>query len=52
MLETEQPLPRAGQNRAMVYDPRRDAVLLVLGAGGNDGKASLYAARIKLSPSK
>ncbi len=38
------PMP-AGQNRAMVYDEKRDLVLLVLGAGGDYGKASVYAMR-------
>ena len=34
-----------GQNRAMVYDPRRDVVFLVIGAGGDDGLAQVYALR-------
>jgi hypothetical protein len=39
---------RAGQNRAMVYDPRRDLVFLVLGARGGDvGEASVYAMRYR-----
>jgi len=41
-------LPRyAGQNRAMVYDPKRDLILLVLGAGGDTGKASVFALRYR-----
>lgn len=32
-----------GQNRAMVYDEKRDLVLLVL--GGNEGKAAVYGLR-------
>jgi hypothetical protein len=43
--EIAEPAERAGQNRAMVYDAKRDVVLLVLGAGGNAGKASVYALR-------
>ena len=38
---------RAGENRAMVYDARRDLVFLVLGAGGDDGLAQVYALRYK-----
>jgi hypothetical protein len=37
---------RVGQNRAMVYDARRDIVLLVLGQGGDDGVAQVYALRL------
>jgi hypothetical protein len=40
-----EPAERAGQNRAMVYDAKRDVVLLVLGASGNEGRASVYALR-------
>ncbi len=37
---------KVGQNRAMVYDPKRDLVLLVLGGRGGDvGEASVYALR-------
>lgn len=43
---TEPPM-RAGQNRAMVYDARRDLILLVLGGGGNDGKASVFALKYR-----
>lgn len=39
------PRGAAGQNRAMVYDPKHDLVLLVLGTGGDEGKASVYAMR-------
>ncbi|MCX6896986.1 MAG: hypothetical protein NTZ16_16170, partial [Verrucomicrobia bacterium] len=35
------PATRAGQNSAMVYDAKRDLILLVLGLGGNDGQASV-----------
>lgn len=38
---------RAGQNRALVYDPKRDLVLLVLGTGGDQGKASVFALRYR-----
>jgi hypothetical protein len=38
---------RTGQNRAMVYDARRDVVLLVLGAGGDAGRASVFALRYR-----
>jgi hypothetical protein len=38
---------RAGQNRAMVYDPTRDLVLLVLGTGGDQGRASVFALRYR-----
>ena len=37
----------AGQNRAMVYDPKRDLVLLVLGGRGDAGAASVYALRYR-----
>lgn len=36
-----------GQNRAMVYDPQRDLVLLVLGDGGDTGTAAVYALRYR-----
>jgi hypothetical protein len=39
------PRARAGQNRAMVYDSRRDLVLAVLGTGGDQGKAAVFALR-------
>ncbi|HUQ91366.1 MAG TPA: kelch repeat-containing protein [Bryobacteraceae bacterium] len=38
---------RAGQNRAMVFDASRNLILLVLGSGGNDGKASVYGMRYR-----
>ena len=38
---------KAGQNRAMVYDQKRDLVLLVLGPDGNDGKAVVYGLRYR-----
>jgi hypothetical protein len=37
----------AGQNRAIVYDPQRDLILMVLGAGGDAGKATIYALRYR-----
>jgi hypothetical protein len=46
-LAIPEPGPRTGQNRAMVYDEARDIVLLVLGAGGDDGRASVYALRYR-----
>ena len=45
-LDIPDPAQRTGQNRAMVYDPKRDAVLLVLGTGGDAGRASVYALRL------
>jgi len=39
------PARLAAQNRAMVHDPARDLVLLVLGLGGDQGRASVYALR-------
>ncbi len=36
---------QVGQNRAMVYDPKRGVILLVLGARGDDGVAQVYALR-------
>ena len=47
-----EPARRAGQNRAMVYDPKRDLVLLVLGTGGDDGKTFVYAMRYRHGRSK
>jgi hypothetical protein len=38
---------RMGQNRALVYDADDDLVLLVLGAGGDDGTVSTYALRYR-----
>ncbi|HEY2930988.1 MAG TPA: hypothetical protein VGK99_04515 [Acidobacteriota bacterium] len=40
-------IDRVGQNRAMVYDPRNDVVLLVLGPGGDKGQASVCALRYR-----
>lgn len=37
----------AGQNRAMVYDPARGLILLVLGGHGDDGQASVFALRYR-----
>lgn len=42
-----EPERRANQNRAMVYDAERDLVLLVLGAGGDAGRALVYALRFR-----
>jgi hypothetical protein len=45
------PMPRRAsldeynENRAMVYDGRHDLVLLVLGEGGDKGKAAVYGLR-------
>lgn len=39
--------PRTGENRAMVYDPKRDVIFLVLGEGGDEGLAQVYALRYK-----
>jgi N-acetylneuraminic acid mutarotase len=39
--------PKAGENRAMVYDAKRDLVFLVLGERGDDGVAQVYALRYK-----
>jgi hypothetical protein len=43
-IETQR---RASQNRAMVYDPKRNLVLLVLGTGGDAGQAFVYALRYR-----
>jgi hypothetical protein len=40
-----EPARRASQNRALVYDPKRDLVLLVLGEGGDAGLTQVYALR-------
>jgi hypothetical protein len=42
-----EPRTAAGQNRALVYDPKRDLVLLVLGTGGDRGQALVYALRYR-----
>jgi hypothetical protein len=41
------PAPRTGENRAMVYDPKRDLIFLVLGERGDEGLAQVYALRYK-----
>jgi hypothetical protein len=46
------PRNAAGQNRALVYDPKRDLVLLVLGTGGDRGQASVYALRYRHEEAK
>jgi hypothetical protein len=38
---------RMGWNDALVYDARRDLILLVAAAGGDTGKTSVYALRFK-----
>ncbi|HSB17877.1 MAG TPA: hypothetical protein VLE22_25735, partial [Bryobacteraceae bacterium] len=48
MTEVE-PRQRASQNRAMVYDPKRDLVLLVLGSRGDAGPAEVFAMRYRRS---
>jgi len=42
-----EPALRTGQNRAMVYDAKRDLILLVLGGGGDAGRASVFALRYR-----
>jgi len=42
-----EPACRASQNRALVYDPKRDLVLLVLGSGGDAGHTFVYAMRYR-----
>jgi hypothetical protein len=42
----------AGQNRALVYDPKRDVVLLVLGSGGDQGKTQVFALRYRHEDAK
>jgi len=42
----------ASQNRAMVYDPKRDLIFLVLGTGGDDGKAVVYVLRYRHSSAR
>ena len=46
-LDIPAPTRRVGQNRAMVYDAKRDLILLVLGEGGDDGRTSVYAMRYR-----
>jgi len=38
---------RMGWNDALIYDARKDLILLVAGEGGDTGKASVYALRFK-----
>jgi Galactose oxidase, central domain len=38
---------RMGWNHALVYDARRDVILLVAGASGDTGQASVYGLRFK-----
>jgi hypothetical protein len=42
-----EPRTAAGQNRALVYDTKRELVLLVLGTSGDRGQASVYALRYR-----
>jgi hypothetical protein len=46
MTEVE-PRQRASQNRSMVYDAKRDLVLLVLGSKGDAGPAVVFAMRYR-----
>jgi hypothetical protein len=41
------PRHRASQNRAMVYDAKRDVALLVLGSGGDAGPSAVFAMRYR-----
>jgi len=45
--DVKAPPGASGQNRAMVYDPQRDLVLLVLGSNGDEGTASVYGLRFR-----
>jgi len=45
--DVKAPPGASGQNRAMVYDPQRGLVLLVLGTNGDDGTASVYGLRFR-----
>jgi Galactose oxidase, central domain len=38
---------QSSQNRAMVYDPKRELIFLVLGTSGDEGMASVYALRYR-----
>ena len=42
-----EPRQRASQNRSMVYDAKRDLMLLVLGSGGDAGPAVVFAMRYR-----
>ena len=42
----------AGQNRGLVYEAKRDLVFLVVGAGGDQGKALVYALRYRHAEAK
>jgi hypothetical protein len=42
----------AGQNRALVYDAKRDLVLLVLGTRGDQGQAQVFAMRYRHDQAK
>ena len=43
IVPTATPVPAAGQNRALVYDAKRDVLLLV--AGSNTGQAVVHTVR-------
>lgn len=47
-----EPRRAAGQNRALVYDPKRDLVLMVLGEPGDAGKALVFALRYQHNEAK
>jgi hypothetical protein len=47
-----EPRVAAGQNRALVYDPQRRLVLLVVGTGGDRGTAKIYALRYQHTQAK
>jgi hypothetical protein len=47
-----EPRVAAGQNRALVYDAQRDLVLLVIGAGGDQGKALVFGMRYRQDQAK
>jgi galactose oxidase-like protein len=47
-----QEVAASNQNRAMIYDPARGLVFLVLGQNGDEGKASVYALRFRLAGTK
>ena len=46
-IDIPAPAGASGQNRALVYDPQRDLVLLILGENGDEGTASVYALRYR-----
>jgi len=44
-IPADKSLTNAGQNRAMVYDPKHGVIFLLIGGTGDDGIAQLYALR-------